>query len=138
MARFATHPQCYSLHYVVSGTGTLGGKHAEPPPVDYVVVDFADPLTFGFFYHAARLQPDGKTLPSSEQLLQKFFDQHQWHCEYWFNRWAVFRPLRSDDKFLLPFHNDLIYSASIELPDGTLVVRGDSSISAITPAKNRQ
>lgn len=106
ISRLAMRPQCFSLHYVVSGRTTLGGRTATPPQVEFALVDFADRLTFETFYHA--------TKSFSEKLLREFFAKDSWVCLRWVNSVALFRKGQS-----MPIEAMDAPDGGETLPDGT-------------------
>ena len=121
MARLAMRPECYSMHYIVSGQKTLSTQRVKPPPpVNYAIVDFSDRLLFETIYHPALDQADGTVLPSSEKLLRQFFRKYQWTCQSWTNSWAVFQRHKSGEsagRFSVP-SSSVKSVQSATLPDG--------------------
>jgi hypothetical protein len=92
LARSAQRADCRPLSMVVAGRKVLSAAAiGDLPTADYVLVDFAEPLTFGGLYHAGADLPDESRLPPSEQLLRRWFAAADWECVRWVNSFAVFR-----------------------------------------------
>jgi hypothetical protein len=74
----------YSLHHTLKGLRTLSRSgYSIPPATDMVFVDAMDAATFNAnagYYHPAMQTVDGRIIPDSEVLLDRFLVQSTWRC----------------------------------------------------------
>ncbi|NQU10859.1 DUF2079 domain-containing protein [bacterium] len=126
LARAARRRECRPLSMVVGGRKVLSAAAVGPvPPADWVLVDFAEPLTFGGLYHAGQDLPAGARLPPSEQLLRRYFASADWECVSWVNSFAVFRRMAGGSAATItnPAASDLLWQpvARLTLRDGPVL-----------------
>jgi hypothetical protein len=67
---------------VLKGLKTLSRSPYSPPaPTDFVLIDYGDSATFDAgagYYHPKMRTVDGRTIPSSDELLHEFLRQTKW------------------------------------------------------------
>ena len=85
LSHLAKRDALYSLHHLLKGLKTLSLKpYQPPPPVDVVVVDYADSATFdpgAGYYHPTMRVVGGLIVPSSDLLLHTYLRQAAWEVE---------------------------------------------------------
>src|SRR5262249_49357029 len=76
LPHLATREQLTSLHHILKGLKTLSIAAYTPPPLsDFVVIDYADTLTFNTtagYYHPWSHVDATHSIPSSDRLLNDY------------------------------------------------------------------
>jgi hypothetical protein len=82
LSHLATREKLYSLHHILKGLRTLSrADYVQPPPADFVLIDALDGATLdraAGYYHPAMKTVDGRVIPDSEVLLEKYLMQATW------------------------------------------------------------
>ncbi len=82
LSHLAMRERLYSLHFILKGLRTLSHETYEPPaPTDFVLIDRTDSATYDAgagFYHPAMQTRDGRVIPSSDELLDRFLGKADW------------------------------------------------------------
>jgi hypothetical protein len=82
LSHLAMREKLNSLHHILKGLRTLSrADYVQPPAADVVLIDAEDRTTFdrvAGYYHPTMKTVDGRVIPDSEVLLDKYLMQANW------------------------------------------------------------